>query len=130
MSKAKRTEQQTKDHIAVLEYGLEERERELTTLHETMVETKRKELEKADFLAMRAHEHVKRVKAARALITELDDYTDACVVKEQAVNIVGILLESARRLSFEAWIRSTRQGPDPDDLFDDAKEKIAATETA
>jgi hypothetical protein len=33
MSKTKRTERETKDHITVLEYALEEGERELATLY-------------------------------------------------------------------------------------------------
>jgi CBS domain containing-hemolysin-like protein len=79
--------------------------------------------ERANRLAARAHEHVKRTKAARAMIAELDVYTDACVVIGQATQIVDILLESARSLSFETWLGSTRERPD--DQLDGAQEKIA-----
>jgi hypothetical protein len=128
MSRAKRTERETKEHIAMLEYTAEKAERELTAMHEAKDKAEHVAREAADRLATRAHEHVRRVKAARALIAELDDFTDACVVKEQATQIVDILIASARDLSFETWIRSTRRGPD--DSLDDAKAEIAATETA
>jgi hypothetical protein len=126
MSKAKRTERETKEHIAMLEYTAEMAERELTAMHEAKEKAQRDAKREADYLAMRAHEHVKRVKAAHALIAELDDFTDACVVKEQAANILDILSQSAVDLSFQTWVRSTRQGPD--DRLDDAKAKIAAAE--
>jgi hypothetical protein len=126
MSKAKRTERETKIHIDMLEYTAEKAERELTAMHEAKDRAERDAQKDADYLAARVHEHVKRVKAARALIAELDVYTDACVVKEQAANIVDILIQSARDLSFHTWVRSTRQGPD--DKLDDAKAEIATTE--
>ncbi len=126
MNKAKRTERETKDHITVLEYGLEEFERELRAMHEDKDKAKLAALEDANYLAARAHEHVKRVKAARALIAELDDFTDACVVKEQAGQIVDILIHSARDLSFHSWVKSSRQGPY--DRYEDAKAEIAAAE--
>jgi hypothetical protein len=126
MNKAKRTERETKDHIAVLEYSAEKAERELTAMHEAKDKAEREAQKEADYLVTRAHEHVKRVKAARALIAALDVYTDAGVVIEQAGQIVDILIQSASDLSFQAWVRSTREGPD--DKFDDAKAKIAATE--
>jgi hypothetical protein len=125
MSKAKRTERETKDHITVLEYGLEESERELATLYAAKEKTELKANERANRLAARAHEHVKRTKAARALIAELDDYTDACVVKEQASQIVDILIASARSLSFETWLGSTRERPD--DQLDGAKRRSPNT---
>jgi len=111
-----------------LEYGLEERERKLTAMHESTDKAERDAKREADYLATRAHEHVKRVKAARALIAELDDFTDACVVKEQAANIVDILIQGALDLSFQTWIRSSRQGPD--DYQDDAKTAIEAERKA
>ena len=127
MSKAKRTERETKDHIAMLEYSAEKAERELTAMHEAKDKAEREAENDADYLAMRVQEHVKRIKAARALIAELDDFTDAYVVKKQAGQIVDILIQSASDLSFHTWTRSTREGPD--DGLDDAKAKIAATET-
>jgi hypothetical protein len=126
MNKAKRTERETKHHLANLEYTAERAERELTAMHEAKDKAERDAQEKAGYLAARAHENVKRVKAARALIAELDTDTDACVVIEQAANILDILSQSAVDLSFQTWVRSTRQGPD--DRLDDAKAKIAATE--
>jgi hypothetical protein len=125
MNKAKRTDRETKDHIARLEYTAEKSERELTARYEAKDKAKR-DAQEADYLAARAHENVKRVKAARALIAELDTDTDACVVIEQAANILDILSQSAVDLSFQTWVKSTRQGPD--DRLDDAKAKIAATE--
>jgi hypothetical protein len=126
MNKAKRTERETKDHIANLEYAAEKAERELIAMQEAKDKAERDAQKDADYLATRAHEHVKRVKAARALIAELDVYTDAGVVIEQAANIVDILIKSARDLSFQTWVRSTRQGPD--DGLDDAKAEIVAAE--
>jgi hypothetical protein len=126
MNKAKRTERETKDHIAMLEYSAEKAQRELTAMHEAKDKAEREAENDADYLAMRVQEHVKRIKAARALIAELDDFTDAYVVKKQAGQIVDILIQSASDLSFHTRTRSTREGPD--DKFDDAKVKIAATE--
>jgi hypothetical protein len=66
MSKAKRTARETKDHIAMLEYSAEKAERELTAMHEAKDKAERDAQKDADYLATRAHEHVKRVKAAPA----------------------------------------------------------------
>jgi hypothetical protein len=74
MSKAKRTERETKIHIDMLEYTAEKAERELTAMHEAKDRAERDAQKDADYLAARVHEHVKRVKAARALIAELDVY--------------------------------------------------------
>jgi hypothetical protein len=128
MSKAKRTERETEDHITVLEYAAEEAERKLIAAHEAKDTAERETKKRTDYLALRAHEHVKRTKAARALIAELDVYTDACVVIGQATQIVDILLESARDLSFHIWVGSTREGPD--DRLDGAQEKIAEREAS
>jgi hypothetical protein len=127
MRKTKRTERETNDHIVMLEYTAEEAERELTAMHEAKAKADIEAQRDANYLAARTHEQVKRVKAARALIAELDVYTNAGVVKEQAGQIVDILIESARELAFHTWLKSTQEGPD-DRCDDDAKAKIVATE--
>jgi hypothetical protein len=127
MSKTKRTEREIKDHIAMLEYSAEEAERKLTAMHEAKDKAERDAQKDADDLASCVNKHVKQVKAARALIAELDDFTDACVVKEQAGNIVDILVQGATGLAFHIWVRSTRQLPD-DGPDDDAKTVTTTTE--
>ena len=58
MRKTKRTERETNDHIAMLEYTVEEAERELTAMCEAKVKADIEAQRDADYLAMRAHEHV------------------------------------------------------------------------
>jgi hypothetical protein len=118
MSKAKRTERETKDHITMLEYIAEEAERKLRAMREAKAKADIEARRDADYLAKRAHEHVKRAKAARAFIAELDVHAGAGIVIQQTANIVDILIESASDLSFLTWMRS------------DAKAEIAATEAS
>jgi hypothetical protein len=128
MSKTKRTERETKEHIAMLECTAEEAELKLIAAHEAKDKAECEAKKTANYLAMRAHEHVKRVKAARALIAELDVYTDAGVVIQQTTQIVDILLKGARDLSFQTWVRSEREGPN-DHLTDDDVSVVKAKQT-
>jgi hypothetical protein len=116
-----------KDHIASLEDDLEKAEQELADMHEAQAKAKRAMLDEADYLAARVQENVERVNAARVLIAELDDFTDAYVIKKQAGQIVDILVESARDLSLLTWRKSTRGVPY--DRFAAPGAKITDTET-
>ena len=56
----------------------------------------------AEHSYLKTKAHAERVNAAGTMIERLDEYQDACVVIDQAKNVVAILVQSAKDLIRDA----------------------------